>query len=263
MLTEETAVAVDEVTEPEEEDNEFVVPVEEEEDNGRKIFVNYVLDQSGSMEPVWEATIGGFNEYVNTLKEGKKDKTVLFSLTQFDSDDVYQPRFQRILEFVDLPDVELLTDEVYKPFGWTPLFDAVADTIHRTQARIDELAEDVKVLCVIQTDGLENASQEYTPDRIRHLIEQKTKEGWTFVYLGAGHDTWAQGGGTMGIPTGNIGTYTRSNISTQQAFRSAGAASAAYVANAGVQTKSFYADAGVDQDMTETSEETKEEESSE
>ncbi len=235
------------VTEPEEAE-EFVTPAEEEDDD-RQIFVGFVLDQSGSMDHLQSATIDGFNEYLNTLKEKASD--VIFSLTQFDSDSSGQARLQRVVEFINVQEVQPLTDEIYKPWGGTPLCDAVADTIHNTQAKIDELKVDAKVLCVIQTDGMENASKEYTRQTVRELIDTKTKDGWTFVYLGAGEGTWDQASG-FGISAGNIGTYSSSRIGTQRAFRGAAVASANYAATRGVQTQSLYADAGVDQDMTDS-----------
>ena len=44
----------------------------------------------------------------------------------------------------------------------------------------------------IVTDGYENASREYTSDAIKQLIEEKTKEGWLILYLGADHDAFKQ-----------------------------------------------------------------------
>jgi hypothetical protein len=41
---------------------------------------------------------------------------------------------------------------------------------------------------VITTDGLENASREYSADQVRKLIERKKKAGWEFIFLGANID---------------------------------------------------------------------------
>ena len=45
------------------------------------------------------------------------------------------------------------------------------------------------MLFVITTDGMENASREYTYDKIRALVErQKQEYGWEFLFLGANID---------------------------------------------------------------------------
>jgi len=51
----------------------------------------------------------------------------------------------------------------------------------------DERAD--KVLFVITTDGMENASREYTHDKIKKMIRhQKEKYGWDFMFLGTNKD---------------------------------------------------------------------------
>ena len=45
---------------------------------------------------------------------------------------------------------------------------------------------------VITTDGMENASREFTYEQVRRLIEQqKNKYGWEFIFLGANIDAIA------------------------------------------------------------------------
>jgi len=51
---------------------------------------------------------------------------------------------------------------------------------------------------IILTDGHENASIEYTKAHVKDLIEQKQKDGWTVIYLGANQDAFAEGG-SLGI----------------------------------------------------------------
>ena len=49
-----------------------------------------------------------------------------------------------------------------------------------------------KVLFVITTDGMENASREYSYQRIRAMVErQKAEFGWDFLFLGANIDAIA------------------------------------------------------------------------
>lgn len=59
---------------------------------------------------------------------------------------------------------------------------------------------EARKLCVILTDGLENASREYRREQVFDLIMNGEQQGWAFLYLGADHDVWAAGGdlGTAG-----------------------------------------------------------------
>ena len=65
-------------------------------------------------------------------------------------------------------------------------------TIHKiinVQRNTDEAYRAEKVMFVIITDGYENASREYTADKVRALIRQQTdKYGWEFIFLGANID---------------------------------------------------------------------------
>ena len=52
--------------------------------NQKPTLVTFVLDETGSMEPVKAQTISGFNEYVDTLKKIENAK-VSMTLTKFNS----------------------------------------------------------------------------------------------------------------------------------------------------------------------------------
>jgi hypothetical protein len=105
---------------------------------------------------------------------------------------------------IPLPKVKKLDDKSYVPGGNTALNDAIGITVRKVEAdkpRVD------KVITVIMTDGEENSSREWTLDAVKALIEQKEKEGvWTFVFLGAAPDAWAQGM-SYGIPSANVAKY--------------------------------------------------------
>ena len=67
------------------------------------------------------------------------------------------------------------------------------------------------------TDGLENASREYTKDTIKALLERKQKEdGWLVLYLGAGHDAWHQARG-IGLQAGNVAAFSKQHFSESMA----------------------------------------------
>jgi len=135
----------------------------------------FLLDRSGSMESCWDDTIGGFNAFVN---EQKADGGTL-TLIQFDHEYLESYTAKPIGE------VEPLTRETFTPRGSTALLDAIGRVIK-------EGKEGVTPTVIILTDGQENASHKFTKSHIKDLIEQKTKDGWTFVYLGANQDAFAE-----------------------------------------------------------------------
>ena len=56
---------------------------------------------------------------------------------------------------------------------------------------------------MVFTDGLENASRTWTRDQVFTLIEQKKAQGWTFVFMGANQDAYAEGS-RIGFQAGNV-----------------------------------------------------------
>jgi uncharacterized protein YegL len=147
----------------------------------------FLLDRSGSMESCRDDTIGGFNSFV-------KDQVVLggkLSLIQFDHE------IKKSFSDLELKDVKPLTTETFKPRGSTALLDAIGETIKTNSGT---------PLVIILTDGQENASTKFTKAHIKDLIEQKTKDGWTFIYLGANQDAFAEAG-SIGISAGLTMNY--------------------------------------------------------
>jgi Mg-chelatase subunit ChlD len=166
----------------------------------------FILDRSGSMESCRDDTIGGFNSFL-------RDQQTLggtLSLIQFDHE------YQVTYASKPIGDVEPLTSETFQPRGSTALLDAIGRTIKEATAATPSV--------VILTDGQENASREYTKAHIKDLIEQKTKDGWTFAYLGANQDAFAEAD-SLGIAPGCTMNYDVRN--TPVAFRVLSAAMSA------------------------------------
>jgi len=164
----------------------------------------FILDRSGSMETCRDDTIGGFNAFVSDQKTlGGK-----LTLVQFDHE------INNVYEDTPLGDVAPLTTETFQPRGSTALMDAIGQTIKKHAAKTG-------VVFIIQTDGEENSSHTYTKAHIKDLIEQKTKDGWTFMYLGANQDAFAEAG-SMGIAP--CATLHYDVTHTPQAFRNLSAA---------------------------------------
>lgn len=160
-----------------------------------KTIVNFILDKSGSMGTVKDATISGFNEYIDTLKKDKKNRYE-FTLTLFDTN-VTKP-----VKAEPIDKVPKLNKETYNPDGWTALYDAVCKTIKDVR-----VSKGDKAIAVIMTDGAENSSKEYTIQTMTKLIKEREKKGnWTFIYLGANQDAYAVGQ-NFGMAVGNITNF--------------------------------------------------------
>ncbi|WP_232490174.1 hypothetical protein [Neobacillus cucumis] len=85
-----------------------------------------------------------------------------------------------------------ITDKDYKVGGTTALLDAIGFTIQKivkVQRKTMEEERAEKVLFVITTDGMENASREFSREKIKKMVKhQKEKYGWEFLFLGANID---------------------------------------------------------------------------
>lgn len=53
---------------------------------------------------------------------------------------------------------------------------------------VKKIEDSVAVVTII-TDGMENASREYTGPTIKKLVDELKGEGWTFTYMGANQDS--------------------------------------------------------------------------
>ena len=144
----------------------------------------FILDRSGSMAGLEDDTIGGFNAMIEKQKNEEGEAYV--STILFDN------YIEVIHDRVDIRKVRPMTRRDYYVRGCTALLDAVGRTIRHIgnvhkYAREEDRPE--KTLFVITTDGMENASREYTYDKIRALVErQKQEYGWEFLFLGANID---------------------------------------------------------------------------
>ena len=156
------------------------------------------------MESCRADTIGGFNAFLNDQKATGGTMTLI----QFDHE--YLESYKRKA----IEDVEPLTAETFQPRGSTALLDAIGRTIKEWKGPSNPSV-------VILTDGQENSSHKYTKAHIKDLIEQKTKDGWTFAYLGANQDAFAEAG-SMGIAPGCTMNYDTNR--TPDVFRALSAA---------------------------------------
>jgi len=174
-------------------------------------FVSFLLDETGSMQSIKDDTVGGFNEYLGTLKESGED--IVFSFVTFNSSQT-----QRRCIAEPIASVKPLEPADYNPRHSTPLIDASVKVIKATDEAVAHRGDDPNVVVVIQTDGLENVSVEYTNADLAALIKEKDAAGWQFVFLGAGLDAFAAAREAgLHIPAGQIASYGRGR--SREAFR--------------------------------------------
>ncbi len=84
------------------------------------------------------------------------------------------------------------------------------------------------MLFVIITDGQENASREYSAERIKTRIErQKQNYGWEFIFFGANMDAVMEAG-KLGIGVDRAQNYCADAIGTSTVYTAMSAFSTAY-----------------------------------
>lgn len=174
--------------------------------------IAFILDRSGSMEPMRQAAVDGFNAFLSHQKEQPGVGTI--SLVQFSD------RVTTTWEGLPLPEVELGWGD-YTPAGGTALYDAVGSTVDslgRKLAALPEPQRPGKVLIAILTDGEENASRRYGArdvlERVRHQTEVY---GWEFLFLGASA-SWMEQARTLGIATEDAANFAPSAEGLQEAM---------------------------------------------
>lgn len=164
---------------------------------GEKLDLIFLMDRSGSMSGSEEDTIGGFNSFIQREKAKELDTrvtTILF-------DDNYEVLYKR----KSIYEVGELTRNEYWVRGCTALLDAIGKTINTLDREIDN-----KVLFVIMTDGMENASREFSKDQIRNLINNHK---WEFIFIGADIDSYSEAR-KIGIDEHRVANYKK----TKQGF---------------------------------------------
>ena len=162
----------------------------------------FILDRSGSMAGLEDDTIGGFNAMIQ--KQKGEDGEAYVSTVLFDN------HTEVIHDRVGIQQIQPMTRKDYYVRGCTALLDAVGKSIHHIgnvhkYAREEDRPE--KTIFVITTDGMENASREYTYDRVKKMIQhEQEKYGWEFLFLGANIDA-AKEAARFGITEDRAANY--------------------------------------------------------
>ncbi|PWN01289.1 hypothetical protein DJ010_19195 [Nocardioides silvaticus] len=161
----------------------------------------FLLDRSGSMQSIKTDTEGGFAAFIE--EQRKESGECRVTLAQFDDtyDVVYASRPLSAVPPLDL-----------QPRGTTALLDAMGRLIISAGDELAALPEDERpgtVIVAIMTDGLENASREWTHPAIKALVEQQVRDyAWQFQYMGADQDA-IEVGTSLGVSAAASVTYGR------------------------------------------------------
>jgi len=166
------------------------------------------------MSDIAESAIEGLNTFIEEQKgvPGEARLTVV----------LFNHGYSVSCEGVNIQDVRPFTKETYVPGGTTALLDAIGRAVADIKSRLAVTPEDErpeKIIVPILTDGLENASQDYTRDQVNALITEQRNVGWEFAFLAANMDAF-QEGGSLGIDVSMMGNYVADAAGTKSAFRS-------------------------------------------
>lgn len=181
--------------------------------------VVFILDRSGSMHRLVSDTIGGFNSVLAKQKQAMEEGADAIVTTV-----LFNGQYELLHDRFPLDSVKEITKKDYWTRGCTALLDAVGRTIVKTEAAQKNLPEGKKadkVLFVIITDGLENASMEYSYEDVKKMIEAHEEEGWEFLFLGANIDAAAEAG-KIGIRSSRAARYVPDGDGTEVTYRNVG-----------------------------------------
>lgn len=158
-----------------------------------------LLDRSGSMASICEDMEGGFKTFIE--EQRKIPDPCVVSLYQFDS--IYEE------VFVEKPLSEVTTLGLV-PRSATALLDAMGRMIVSMGVRLAAKPEEKrpgKVIVLVITDGQENASREFTRDKIKSMVETQTNVyNWQFAFLGANMDAFDEAS-SIGISGAAVMNY--------------------------------------------------------
>ena len=172
----------------------------------------FLLDRSGSMAGLEKDTIGGFNSFIERQCELEGDTLVTTVL--------FDDQYEVLWNGKDAKKVKLTSKE-YFVRGTTALLDAAGKTILDVGHRLSKTPEEQRpgsVIFVITTDGMENASHEFTYEKVKELSKhQQEKYSWEFIFMGANIDA-AEEAMNLGISKENAFDFEASEVGVEKMY---------------------------------------------
>ena len=159
----------------------------QQDKQGLRTEIVFILDASGSMSGLESDTVGGFNGMIERNREEPGEAVV--------STVIFNDKSRVLHDRIDIRKVPRLTRRQYRCCGCTALLDAVGGAIKHVdlvQGVLPDGYKADKVLFVITTDGMENASRHFSYAQIKRMIEHRRERGWEFLFIGANIDAAAE-----------------------------------------------------------------------
>ena len=144
-----------------------------------------ILDESGSMHSIYNQALSGANETIQSIRAAQENypgQNHRFSFVTFNT---VGKQVKTVIDDAPIADVKDLKESDYRPNACTPLYDAMGMSIPALERKVKE---GDSVLVTVITDGLENASREYSGKAVKEMVTRLREKGWTFVYIGANQD---------------------------------------------------------------------------
>ena len=172
-----------------------------------------IIDRSGSMQSIRSDAIGGFNAFLEGQQNHPGEGRLTLALFNHD--------YERVYENTPLGEVPPLTEDTYVTGGTTALLDAIGRTlvdVGKRLAATPEAERPSQVIVAILTDGMENASTDYTHERIAEMIEhQQAKYAWEFIFLAANQDAF-QAAQRLAISPANAMPFAATKTGVRDAY---------------------------------------------
>ena len=164
-----------------------------------------LLDESGSMGPSKDKVLKAVNDFITNQKSVKEDNAKLYILT-------FNSTVKTLYSDIPLEEMMDLSELEYQPNGFTALYDAIAEGVNQAEKNKND---GERVICVIITDGEENASRKTKLVDIKKIItDHEATNEWTFVYIGKDPDNWKASSGTKSNNSSGFDTPDSINLTS-------------------------------------------------
>lgn len=179
----------------------------------QRTIYHLIVDRSGSMSDCIEATINGYNEQLNRIRNMQTefpDQDIRMGLTMFNT----HIDMQAVAK--DLKNAAPLTRKNYVPDGGTALYDAIGQSVlHLEESFARQSDIPATFVIVVLTDGYENSSNLFNLQQIRALIQRlEATEKWTFSFIGATLDA-VEVAQTMAIKANNSYSFEKESMKAE------------------------------------------------
>jgi len=145
----------------------------------------FIIDQSGSMEPLKAATQESHSAVIAKIKQESIDMPTLHQYTNTWAFGHHQVVEQQPLTKVVAS--EFYPELALRCIGSTPLFDGIGRACSDLEMRLQNLgfsSDNTLVTVAVFTDGEENSSRTYTQAEVKRLVTRLKSKGWVFNYYG-------------------------------------------------------------------------------